>query len=155
MSECKLAPSGLNFFVSCSESPDSGELKIVRVDAYQGSASGGDEVFLLCEKVNKKDIKVRFFELDGEGSTTWQAFATFSESDVHHQVAIVFKTPAFRDQSICQPVAVWMQLFRSRDGECSESRPFTYLPRDVRKRRLIPHHGQHEDEIPAQGSSPL
>lgn len=145
------APSRiLEFF---AESPDSGELKIVRIDTTHGCVCGGEDVFLLCEKVNKKDIKVRFFELDVVGNTVWQDFGTFSESDVHHQVAIVFKTPAYRDTSISRPAAVWLQLFRPRDGECSESRSFTYFPREVRKRRLS-HHGLELRDESLQGHPP-
>jgi hypothetical protein len=48
--------------------------------------AGDEEVFLLCEKVNKKEIKIRFFETDSEGNQLWEAFGSFTEADVHHQV---------------------------------------------------------------------
>lgn len=100
---------------------------------------GDEEVFLLCEKVNRKEIRVRFFELDADGSQVWNSFASFNESDVHHQVAIVFKTPAYKDLDICDPVHVYVQLYRPKDGESSEARTFTYFPREgVKKRRLLP-----------------
>ncbi|CAG2102607.1 unnamed protein product [Medioppia subpectinata] len=82
------------------KSPDSGELKIVRMDKYSGPATGDEEVFLLCEKVNKKEIKIRFFETDNDGHQLWESFANFTEADVHHQVAIVFRTPPYRDTEI-------------------------------------------------------
>src|SRR5699024_134538 len=89
------------------------------------------EVYLLCEKVNKKEIRVRFFEIDNNGNQQWEAFGSFSESDVHHQVAIVFRTPPYRDQNIEKPVQVYLQLFRQRDGEFSEPRTFIYKPKSV------------------------
>ena len=142
-----------------TESPDSGELKIVRMDRSCGTASGNEEVFLLCEKVNRKEIKVRFFEADKAGSPVWESFASFSESDVHHQVAIVFRTPAYRDPFIQTSVQVQLQLFRKKDGECSEARSFTYFPGEAagRKRRCFQpaaqqfmFQGQSGCEAPAQ-----
>lgn len=93
--------------------------------------AGGDEVYLLCEKVNKKEIRVRFFELDPDGNQQWEAFGHFNESDVHHQVAIVFRTPPYRDQNILKPAQVFLQLYRQRDGEFSEPRTFIYKPKSV------------------------
>lgn len=112
-----------------TESPDAGELKIVRISRFSGLVTGGTEVYILCEKVNKKDIKVRFYELDSKGNQQWTAFGTFTEADVHHQVAIVFRAPAYRDQHITRPVHVYFQLYRVRDGECSEPRSFIYKPK--------------------------
>lgn len=118
-------------FLIVSESPDSGELKIVRMDKYSGYCTGNEEVFLLCEKVNKKDIKIRFFETDSNSNQTWESYATFTEADVHHQVAIVFRTPAYHDLNIETPVQVFAQLFRPKDGEYSEPRPFTFKPKNL------------------------
>ncbi|RWS12814.1 nuclear factor NF-kappa-B p105 subunit-like protein [Dinothrombium tinctorium] len=119
--------------VANQKSPDSGELKIVRMDKYSGVCTGDEEVFLLCEKVNKKEIKVRFFEADNEGSVLWEAYGNFTEADVHHQVAIVFRTPPYRDQNIENAVQVYLQLYRPKDGEYSEPRPFTYKPKEYDK----------------------
>uniref|UniRef100_UPI00358DD982 transcription factor p65-like n=1 Tax=Myxine glutinosa TaxID=7769 RepID=UPI00358DD982 len=100
------------------------ELKICRVSRSVGSVQGGDEVFLLCDKVQRDDIEVRF-SIDN-----WEAKGSFSQTDVHRQVAIVFSTPPFHDQSICNEMTVHMQLRRPSDGEVSESVDFRYLPRD-------------------------
>ncbi|XP_022248844.1 nuclear factor NF-kappa-B p105 subunit-like isoform X2 [Limulus polyphemus] len=123
--------------------PDVGELKIVRMDKCSGLCTGSDEVFLLCEKVNKKDIKVMFFEEDENGMILWQDFGSFTEADVHHQVAIVFKTPPYRDPMIKFPVKVKLQLYRPRDRECSKPKDFVYIPVEhdregiERKRRKV------------------
>ena len=53
------------------------------MDKTAGSVRGGDEVYLLCDKVQKDDIEVRFYEDDENG---WQAFGDFSPTDVHKQV---------------------------------------------------------------------
>lgn len=71
------------------------------------------------------DIEVRFFSPDG-----WEAKGSFSQADVHRQVAIVFKTPPYRNPSIMESVTVHMQLRRPSDQEVSESMDFRYLPDD-------------------------
>lgn len=42
-----------NFFFFFSESPNASNLKISRLDKTCGSVLGGDEIFLLCDKVQK------------------------------------------------------------------------------------------------------
>ncbi|XP_034722111.1 nuclear factor NF-kappa-B p100 subunit-like, partial [Etheostoma cragini] len=67
-----------------SKSPNASNLKISRMDKTCGSVLGGDEIFLLCDKVQKDDIEIRFYEEDDEGG--WEAFGDFSPTDVHKQV---------------------------------------------------------------------
>jgi hypothetical protein len=71
------------------------------------------------------DIEVRFFTKEG-----WEARGTFSQADVHRQVAIVFKSPPYYDASITNPVVVQMQLRRPTDQEVSEAINFHYQPDD-------------------------
>lgn len=93
------------------ESPNASNLKISRMDKTCGSVMGGDEIFLLCDKVQKgtssiplreyitflciglietnvflllDDIEIRFYEEDDEGE--WEAYGEFSPTDVHKQV---------------------------------------------------------------------
>ncbi|PVD25976.1 hypothetical protein C0Q70_13643 [Pomacea canaliculata] len=105
------------------------DLVICRVDKSSGRARGGDEVFLLCEKVGKDDIRVRFFE-EENGEPVWESFGDFGQGDVHRQYAIVFKTPKYREEYITRPVNVSMQLMRPSDGELSDAIQFTYMPED-------------------------
>lgn len=106
-----------------------GKLKITKVNRKSGSCRGKDEVWILCEKINKKDIKIRFFEVDEETQqTTWEAYAEFAESDVHYQVAIIFKTPSYRDVDLQHDVHVKFQLVRKSDAEYSEPVDFIYKP---------------------------
>lgn len=105
-----------------------GKLRITKANRKSGSCQGGDEVWILCEKINKKDIQIKFFEEDENGMRTWEALATFQESDVHYQVAIVFKTPAYRDPNLQHEVPVKFQLIRKSDNDCSEPFEFTYKP---------------------------
>ncbi|XP_075401509.1 transcription factor p65 isoform X1 [Tenrec ecaudatus] len=105
-----------------NRAPNTAELKICRVNRNSGSCLGGDEIFLLCDKVQKEDIEVCF---TGPG---WEARGAFSQADVHRQVAIVFRTPPYADPSLQAPVRVSMQLRRPSDRELSEPMEFQYLP---------------------------
>ncbi|XP_032400330.1 transcription factor p65 isoform X4 [Etheostoma spectabile] len=113
-----------------NRAPNTAELKICRVNRNSGSCKGGDEIFLLCDKVQKEDIEVRFFQ------DSWEGKGTFSQADVHRQVAIVFRTPPFRDTNLSEPIRVKMQLRRPSDREVSEPMDFQYLPADPDEYRL-------------------
>ncbi|KAG7511894.1 proto-oncoprotein c-Rel [Solea senegalensis] len=108
-----------------NRAPNTAELRICRVNRNSGSVKGQDEIFLLCDKVQKDDIEVRFFSSDG-----WEAKGSFSQADVHRQVAIVFKTPPYYNTSITESITVQMQLRRPSDQEVSEPMDFRYLPDD-------------------------
>ena len=43
----------LSFFPFVTEAAAASELKICRIDKQAGSVQGGDEVFLLCDKVQR------------------------------------------------------------------------------------------------------
>ncbi|KAI1894477.1 hypothetical protein AGOR_G00116210 [Albula goreensis] len=123
-----------------SKSPNASNLKISRMDKTCGSVLGGDEIFLLCDKVQKDDIDIRFYEEDENG---WEAYGDFSPTDVHKQYAIVFKTPQYHSTEIDRPVTVFLQLKRRKGGDCSEPKQFTYVPQvqdkeEVRRKRLKP-----------------
>ncbi|KAL1505521.1 hypothetical protein ABEB36_005069 [Hypothenemus hampei] len=106
-----------------------GDLKIVRMDHCTSPAKGGKEIFLLVERVTKKNIKIRFFELDDDEQEIWEGWGKFSELDVHHQYAIVFKTPPYdRNLDINRPVNVYMQLVRPSDNARSEWKDFRFVP---------------------------
>ncbi|XP_055794834.1 transcription factor p65-like [Salvelinus fontinalis] len=114
-----------------NRAPNTAELKICRVNRNSGSCRGGDEIFLLCDKVQKEDIEVRFFQ------DSWEGKGTFSQADVHRQVAIVFRTPPFYNTNLTEPIRVKMQLRRPSDREVSEPMDFQFLPSDPDEYRLI------------------
>ncbi|KAK9739227.1 Ankyrin repeats (3 copies) [Popillia japonica] len=105
-----------------------GELKIVRMDHSSSPAKGNREIFMLVEKVTKKNIKIRFFELDEEENEMWSEYGKFNDLDVHHQYAIVFRTPPYKDLNIDEQKKVFIELERPSDGSRSEPREFTYIP---------------------------
>lgn len=118
----------LSTVIHDSKSTTTNPLKISRIDKQAGSCIGGDEVFLLCSKVQKDDIRVKFYEQSDDDSEPWIDYGKFSPTDVHRQYAIVFKTPPYKDRNIQQPVEVCMLLCRPSDCEESEPRQFTYHP---------------------------
>lgn len=134
------------------------DLVICRVDRTSGKPKGGDEVFLLCEKINRDDVRVRFYE-EIDGQTVWEAFGDFGQNDVHRQYAIVFKTPPYSNDLLQQPREVNMQLQRISDQEGSDPILFTYQPEDPdpdrilekRKRKAATLNFLHD----AGGSSPI
>ncbi|XP_023646915.2 nuclear factor NF-kappa-B p105 subunit isoform X1 [Paramormyrops kingsleyae] len=118
-----------------SKAPNASNLKIVRMDRTAGCVTGGEEVYLLCDKVQKDDIQVRFYE-DSDTGRVWEAFGDFSPTDVHRQFAIVFKTPKYRDLNLQKPISVFVQLKRKSDNETSEPKPFTYHPQVIDKEEV-------------------
>ncbi|KAJ2951951.1 hypothetical protein O0L34_g4210 [Tuta absoluta] len=116
------------------------DLKICRMSRHCGRSRGGDDVFILVEKVNKKNIVIRFYELNEEGDEVWSANGNFLQSDVHHQFAIVFRTPPYRDPQITHDVTVYMELMRPSDGRTSDRKEFVYKAEQVfkhNKRRRV------------------
>jgi len=105
------------------------DLTICRLTETSGPVNGGKEILLFCDKINKDDIQVRFYEEKGD-TVTWEGFGDFQPSDVHKQYGICFRTPRYSNIEIEQPVQVQIQLRRPSDGAVSEARTFEFLPLD-------------------------
>ncbi|XP_014663067.1 PREDICTED: embryonic polarity protein dorsal-like [Priapulus caudatus] len=101
------------------------QLNISRIDRISGPACGGQEVWLLCDKVTRDGIEVRFFE-EKNGQTVWQEKAQIVL--VHKQVAIVVKTPPYRDPDITSITMVKVALHRPTDMEISPAIGYKYYP---------------------------
>ncbi|XP_031429285.1 transcription factor RelB isoform X2 [Clupea harengus] len=114
------------------------ELKITRLNTVKGSCIGKTEIYMLCDKVQKDDIEIIF----SRGS--WEAKAEFAQTDVHRQIAIVFKSPPYQDLDIYEEVEVNVLLRRLSDRMDSEPVKFTYTPHNPdpygvnRKRKIKP-----------------
>lgn len=104
------------------------ELNICNISDSSAPATGGKKIMIFCEKVNKDDIAVRFTERIGD-KEIWSAVADKKTVCVHHQVAIAFKIPPFRNEWIEQHTKnVMVQLFRPSDGLNGSGIRFTYTP---------------------------
>ncbi|XP_033156135.1 embryonic polarity protein dorsal isoform X1 [Drosophila mauritiana] len=108
------------------------DLVICRLCSCSATVFGNTQIILLCEKVAKEDISVRFFE-EKNGQSVWEAFGDFQHTDVHKQTAITFKTPRYHTLDITEPAKVFIQLRRPSDGVTSEALPFEYVPMDSGK----------------------
>lgn len=81
------------------------DLVICRLCSCSASVLGNTQIILLCEKVAKEDITVRFFE-EKNGQIVWEALGDFQHTDVHKQTAITFKTPRYHTMDITDPAKV-------------------------------------------------
>ncbi|XP_049305234.1 embryonic polarity protein dorsal-like [Bactrocera dorsalis] len=107
---------------------------VIREMCSSGTVLGNKTIMLLCEKVTKEDIAVRFFE-EKNGAVVWQAYGEFDPSmHVHKQTAITLRTPQYHNTDIEETVQVFVQLQRPSDGAVSEPWQFNYEP--VKKLRL-------------------
>lgn len=104
------------------------ELVICKMSDCSADVRGGREIILLCEKVAKEDIRVRFYEVDYNDHVTWEAYGEFNHTNVHKQVAISFKVPAYHNLNIDKSAFVNVQLKRPSDDICSEPLQFEYIP---------------------------
>jgi c-Rel proto-oncogene protein len=108
------------------------EPQIHRLSHCNCYADGGKpDIILLCTRVIKEDIKVRFFETK-DGQVVWEGFGDFKPSEVYNQTAICFKPPSYHTPEITNPVEVFIQLQRPSDGAHSKALPFEFLPTDAK-----------------------
>lgn len=121
-----------------------GELKIVRMSACSAPCTGGTEIWLLVEKVRRNNIHIKFFELDENDREVWSGYGDFTDGDVHHQYAIVFKTPRYRYTNLSTAVRVKVQLERPTDRDTSEPLDFTFMPDTLKRRRMQIENAQEE-----------
>ena len=118
------------------------ELIVTKLSHCSAPCNGGKEIILLCDRVTKDDVQVRFFQ-EMNGQLVWEAYADFGPGDVHKQVAICFRTPRYFNENIVQPASVQLQLRRPSDGCLSDPRVFQMLPKEIdpdglaRKRQKI------------------
>merc|ERR1712165_106180 len=99
------------------------ELQIMDMSDNTAPADGGKKIIILCEKVSKEDIKVRFSDYNG-----WEEWADFGAGDVHKQYAISFKVPRYQNVNITEPVKVCVELVKPSDDTRSEEEEFYFTP---------------------------
>lgn len=102
------------------------QLTLLDISDTTSPLTGGKKIMLFCEKVNKNDIAVRFFEKNAEGDDIWESIV--NNKVVHRQIGMSFLTPQYRILNMKAPVKVFMQLYRPSDRACSEPMDFEYEP---------------------------
>ncbi|XP_059221786.1 embryonic polarity protein dorsal isoform X2 [Stomoxys calcitrans] len=114
------------------------DLVICRLCSCSAKASGGDTIFLLCEKLPKDDIKIRFYE-EKDNKVIWEDYGEFQQTDIHKQTAIAFKTPRYHNTDIVKRAQVFIQLVRfsaettgnasgTTFSQVSDPLPFEFYP---------------------------
>lgn len=108
-------------------------LEIRRLSKSSARARGEDELFILCDKVDKNDISVRFFATLNNG-TEWEGYGNFTPLDVHNGCAVVCKTPTFPSKNLLHPndltypVLASIQLVQPSTGMAGPSKSFQFVP---------------------------
>ncbi|KAK9883830.1 hypothetical protein WA026_002027 [Henosepilachna vigintioctopunctata] len=111
------------------------DLFIVKLSECSYPVDADKELILLCKRVDKNDIKIRFFE-EKRGKILWEAYANFCPSQVHYSTAISFKPPRYHNLAIEQSAKVFVQLVRPSNRDKSERLPFEFLPAITLRRQL-------------------
>ena len=104
------------------------ELQIMDISDNCSPAKGGKKIIILCERVSRDDIKVRFYQ----DKPQWEAFGIFKPEEVHRQYAISFLTPPYLDACLEEPKKVWVELTK-QDGSSSEPVEFSFTPNNNKK----------------------
>ena len=102
------------------------ELQIMDISDTSSPAIGGKKIIILCERVSRDDIKVRFFQDDPK----WESFGIFKPEDVHRQYAISFQTPPYLDPCLKEEKKVWVELTK-QDRSSSEPVQFSFTPNHI------------------------
>ncbi|CAG2119545.1 unnamed protein product, partial [Medioppia subpectinata] len=87
------------------------ELAIAKLSHYSAPVGGGQDIVLLCDRVVKDDIRIRFWE-ERDDCLYWEAFADFKASDIHKHFAISFRSPKYCDLSVQNAIPVNVELVR-------------------------------------------
>ena len=105
------------------------ELQIMDISDISSPAEGGKKIIILCDKVTREDIKVRFYD----PASSWEAWGDFNASEVHKQYAIAFKTPKYGDGLSKDKTKVFVELVKPSDESTSEPQEFFYFPSEIGK----------------------
>eukprot|EP00092_Neocalanus_flemingeri_P025850 GFUD01028017.1.p1 GENE.GFUD01028017.1~~GFUD01028017.1.p1 ORF type:complete len:699 (+),score=220.26 GFUD01028017.1:91-2187(+) len=100
------------------------ELQLMDISDNTAPVDGGKKIILLCERVARDDIKVKFYDPD----SNWEEWGDFQASDVHKQYAISLKTPRYNDQNISETKRIFLELVKPSDDSRSDPQEFFFLP---------------------------
>jgi len=109
-------------------------------------AEGGKKIIILCERVARDDIKVRFYDPNG----SWESWGDFNAQDVHKQYAITFKSPSYALNEGSEGKTVLVELVKPSDESTSEPMEFTFLPRGQTTQPSTGPSSMHEKSIQEQ-----
>jgi len=102
------------------------ELQIMDISDNTAPVDGGKKIIILCERVARDDIKVKFY--DPDHNSHWEEWGDFHASDVHKQYAISLKTPKYDNQNITENKRIFIELVKPSDDSRSDPHEFFFLP---------------------------
>jgi len=108
------------------------ELQIMDISDNTAPVEGGKKIIILCERVARDDIKVKFYD----PQSNWEEWGDFNASDVHKQYAISVKTPRFDNLDISENKQVFLELVKPSDDSRSDPWEFYYLPHENKGKGL-------------------
>lgn len=111
-------------------------LNIVELSSTMSQARGGDKILIFCNHIKRDDIAIIFYEeektMNGR-KRVWECELNYKNCNsmlIHHQYAIKFLTPCYKDPNIKKAQQTFIQLRRPSDNECSEPIQFEFVPND-------------------------
>lgn len=110
------------------------ELQIMDISDNTAPVDGGKKIIILCERVARDDIKVKFY--DSDPGSHWEELGEFQAADVHKQYAITLKTPRYHDQNISERKRVFIELVKPSDDSRSDPQEFFFEPLEGKDRGL-------------------
>merc|ERR1719410_2158548 len=99
------------------------ELQMMDISDLSSPLEGGKKIIILCEKVTREDIKVRFYDPEAG----WEGWGVFGPNDVHKQYAISLITPAYTGPPPATSRRVLVGLVKPSEETNSEPSQFWYL----------------------------
>lgn len=102
-------------------------LTIYEMSDISSPAEGGKLIMICCERVDKRNVGIKFYEKDSDGNTVWEEHV--KPKKVHKQVGISFFTPRYKSLNIDQPVNVFFCLETlAGEPKFGASKEFQYIP---------------------------
>jgi len=127
-------------------------LQIMDISETSAPAEGGKKIIILCERVARDDIKVRFYDQND----SWEGWGDFNAQDVHKQYAITFKTPSYAmKEGTTESKTVLVELVKPSDESTSEPMEFTFLPRGQTGSPASQEKPRQEQKAPQQVYRPV
>merc|ERR1719295_2072187 len=88
------------------------ELQIMDMSDNTAPVDGGKKIIILCERVARDDIRVKFY--DADPGSHWEEWGDFQASDVHKQYAISLRVPKYDNQNISEQKRIFIELVKPR-----------------------------------------
>merc|ERR550517_1264391 len=126
-------------------------LQIMDISETSAPAEGGKKIIILCERVARDDIKVRFYD----PMDSWESWGDFNAQDVHKQYAITFKSPSYAMKDGTESKKVLVELVKPSDESTSEPMEFFFLPRGQTAPPALQEKPRQEQKAPQQMYRPV